>query len=129
MNNGSRNIANLSPEEKRALLARLLREKANATKDWSPLSHGQKALWFLYRLAPESVAYNLLYSARVHAALDIAALQRSVHALVKRYPILTATYAVHEGEPSMHWQPDLSIPVEVVEAAHWSEEQLRQRVY
>jgi amino acid adenylation domain-containing protein len=129
MNNGSRNIANLSPEEKRALLARLLREKANATKDWSPLSHGQKALWFLYRLAPESVAYNLLYSARVHAALDVAALQRAIQALVKRYPILTATYAVHDGEPSMLLHPTASVPIEVVEAAHWSEDQLRQRVY
>jgi amino acid adenylation domain-containing protein len=129
MNNGSRNIANLSPEEKRALLARLLREKANATKDWSPLSHGQKALWFLYRLAPESVAYNLLYSARVHAALDVAALQRAVQVLVKRYPILTATYAMHDGEPSMRLQPNLAVPIEVVEAANWSEEELKQRVY
>src|SRR5689334_10923092 len=109
MNNGSRNIANLSAEEKRALLARLLSEKANAAKDWSPLSHGQKALWFLYRLAPESVPYNLLYSARVHAALDVAALQRAVQVLVKRYPILTATYAERNGKPAMRLHPGLSV--------------------
>jgi amino acid adenylation domain-containing protein len=129
MNNGSRNIANLSPEEKRALLARLLREKANAAKDWSPLSHGQKALWFLYRLAPESVAYNLLYSARVHAALDVPVLQRAVQILVKRYPILTATYTVRDGEPAMLLHPNLSVSIDVVKAANWSEEELKRRVY
>jgi amino acid adenylation domain-containing protein len=128
MSNGSRNIANLSPEEKRALLARLLREKVNAARDWSPLSHGQKALWFLYRLAPESVAYNLLYSARVHAALDVAALRRAVQALVKRYPILVATYTMRDAEPVLRLHGDRSIPVDVVDAAGWSEEELRQRV-
>src|SRR5262249_30235864 len=35
-----------------------------------PLSHGQKALWFLYKLAPESGAYNLAAAARLGGLLD-----------------------------------------------------------
>ena len=31
----------------------------------SPLSQGQQALWFLYKLAPESTAYNLCDAVRV----------------------------------------------------------------
>lgn len=129
MNDPSKKIANLSSEEKRALLAQLLRERANATRDWSPLSHGQKALWFLYRLAPESAAYNLLYSARIRSALDISALQRAIKALVSRYPILTATYGMRDGEPVQRVHPQQVVPVETIDASPWNEEELKQQVY
>ena len=58
MNDASKKLAQLSAEEKRALLARLLKQKAQESKEETPLSHGQRALWFLYRLAPESAASN-----------------------------------------------------------------------
>ena len=83
MSNTHKKIADLSREEKRALLAELLRKKAKESResresrDWSPLSHGQRALWFLYRLAPESPAYNLLYAAHVRSPLDIPSLSRT----------------------------------------------------
>ncbi|MBO0782574.1 MAG: hypothetical protein J2P37_27480, partial [Ktedonobacteraceae bacterium] len=64
-----------------------------------PLSQGQRALWFLHRLVPESSAYNLLYSARLSFAVDVAALQRSLQMLMERHPILTATYAMDGQEP------------------------------
>src|SRR5262249_18518703 len=64
-----------------------------------PLSHNQKALWFLSRLAPESAAYNLLYAARIRQQLDIPTLQRTLWGLAKRYPVLTSTYTLHNGEP------------------------------
>src|SRR5579862_1170440 len=101
MNDGSKSasakIAELSPEQKRALLAKLLREKAAASEAKEPakteaLSYGQRALWFLYRLAPDSAAYNLLYAARINSALDIPTLQYALQTLVRRYPILTTTY-------------------------------------
>ena len=33
-------------------------------------SHGQRALWFVHRLAPESSAYNLAYAAPMRAETD-----------------------------------------------------------
>ena len=61
MSNTHKKIADLSREEKRALLAELLRKKAregeatdgrsSTAAGWTSLSHGQRALWFLYRLA------------------------------------------------------------------------------
>ncbi|QBD78790.1 amino acid adenylation domain-containing protein [Ktedonosporobacter rubrisoli] len=131
MNDASKRIASLSPEEKRALLAQLLREKAQEAKepqDRSALSHDQKALWFLYRLAPESAAYNLLYAARVRSTLDVAALGRAVQALIHRYPILTATYGMQENEPIQRFHPEQAVNVELIEAAGWSEEYLRQQL-
>ncbi|GHO74056.1 hypothetical protein KSD_18270 [Ktedonobacter sp. SOSP1-85] len=130
MSEASKKLAGLSPEQKRALLERLLREKAAAKVEleWATLSQGQRALWFLYRLAPESAAYNLLYSARIQAALDIQALQFAFQELARRYPILTATYATREGEPVQYFQRQQEIPIERIDAFSWSEEALKQRL-
>lgn len=153
MNDPSQKLANLSPEAKRALLAQLLREKANrsaaaATTDaaaqapalsgtppayvargWSAISHNQKALWFLSRLAPESAAYNLLYAARIQSSLDKQALQRAIRTLARRYPILTATYAMQGGEPVQHFHPDQEIPFTEVAASNIGLDELKQQLY
>lgn len=128
MNDPSKRIAGLSPEEKRALLARLLRERAQSSREWSALSHDQRALWFLYRLAPESAAYNLLYAARLRSSLDIDALQRAVDTLLQRYPILTATFAMRDGEPVQRFHKDQKIQVAVIDAAGRSPENLQRRL-
>ncbi|MEH1954356.1 amino acid adenylation domain-containing protein [Nostoc sp.] len=64
-----------------------------------PLSHGQKALWFLYQLAPSSIAYNVTYTAKLVTNLDIPALKKAAQALVERHPLLRTTFATIDGEP------------------------------
>ncbi len=129
MNDISRILANLSPDDKRELLAQLLRKKANESKDWSPLSHGQRSLWFLYQLAPESAAYNLMYSARIRSTVDIPTLERSAQALLNRHPILTATYTTQNGEPIQRFHMHQKVHFEVIDALAWSEEQLKHRLF
>ncbi|MCW5317887.1 amino acid adenylation domain-containing protein [Nostoc sp. KVJ3] len=64
-----------------------------------PLSHGQKALWFLYQLAPSSTAYNATYAAKLVTNLDIPVLKQAAQALVERHPLLRTTFATIDGEP------------------------------
>lgn len=64
-----------------------------------PLSHGQQAMWLLYQLAPESVAYNISAAAQICGDLSGDALQRSFHHLVERHACLRTTFAAHDGEP------------------------------
>ncbi|MEH2149874.1 amino acid adenylation domain-containing protein [Nostoc sp.] len=64
-----------------------------------PLSHGQKALWFLYQLAPSSTAYNVTYAAKLVTNLDIPALKQAAQALFERHPVLRTTFAIIDGEP------------------------------
>jgi len=42
---------------------------ANKAKSFYPLSYGQQALWFLYQMAPESVAYNIFITVRIRSTL------------------------------------------------------------
>ncbi|GCE20003.1 non-ribosomal peptide synthetase [Dictyobacter kobayashii] len=128
MSDSSKNISNLSPEAKRALLARLLREKAKGQETWVPISHNQKALWFLSRLAPDSAAYNLLYAAHISSSLNVQALQSALRTLAQRYPILTATYALHDGEPAQQSASGHTLPFEQVAATHLGLEEIKQQL-
>ncbi len=128
MKDAPKRLSDLSAQEKRELLARLLRVKIGASEEVFPLSHGQRALWFLYQLAPQSAAYNLLYAAHLHFTLDVPALQRALQALIQRYPILTATYAMDGKEPLQRFHRDLTLAVEVIDACAWSPEYLRQQL-
>jgi amino acid adenylation domain-containing protein len=62
------------------------------------LTPGERALWFLQRLAPASGAYNLAGAVRI-ADLDTAALRRALLRLVERHPALRTTYPSDGGDP------------------------------
>jgi len=101
----------LSPQEKRALLAQLLRKKATASRSL-PLSFAQQQLWFLDRLEPGGVAYNVPLAVRLTGPLDVTALQRSLDALVRRHEILRTTFAAGEtGEPTQVVGPAMALPL------------------
>jgi len=92
-------LAGLSAEEKRVLLARLLMEKAEAAASAHPLSYGQRSLWFLYQLAPGSPAYTITYAGQIRGDLDVTALAAAAQALVDRHDILRTTYTTRDGQP------------------------------
>jgi hypothetical protein len=73
-------ISGLSVDEKRALLSRLLRERAELQASTHSLSFGQRSLWFLYNLAPGSPAYTITYAGLISGDLDVAALERAAQA-------------------------------------------------
>ncbi|HEU0190995.1 MAG TPA: amino acid adenylation domain-containing protein [Mycobacterium sp.] len=93
-----RDISALSAEDKRALLSQLLLTKAEQSASAHPLSYGQRALWFVHRLAPDSAAYTVIYGGRITGELDVAALERAAQALVDRHPMLRTTYAERDGQ-------------------------------
>ncbi|WP_375773015.1 amino acid adenylation domain-containing protein [Archangium gephyra] len=74
-----------------------------------PLSFAQQRLWFLDRLHPQSALYNLALVLRLEGGLDVAALERSFHALVQRHEALRTTF--HQGEQGV--EQVISAPVEL----------------
>ena len=111
MSNASQRIADLSPEERRALLAKLLRKEANESQSLQPLSYNQQGIWFLYQLAPESRVYNVNFAARIRSDVDIPALRRAFQALVDRHPALRTTFCVRSGKPAQRVHPHLAGPL------------------
>src|SRR5262249_10181104 len=64
-----------------------------------PLSFAQEQLWVLDQLAPGDPAYNIGGAVRFHGALDTAALEQALHAIVSRHDILRTTFAARAGHP------------------------------
>ncbi|HEX3525657.1 MAG TPA: amino acid adenylation domain-containing protein [Thermoanaerobaculia bacterium] len=85
------------------------------------LSFAQERLWFLDRLMPGSVAYNMPLALRMRGELDPAALERAFAELVLRHETLRTTFVTGEA----------GRPVQVVSetgespAAAWSLSRLR----
>jgi amino acid adenylation domain-containing protein len=103
MSEFSKRVAALSPQQ-RALLDTLLAEKGKqagrpqtiprrADDAPAPLSFAQERLWFLDQLTPGSPLYNESVAIRLHGALDVAALERSLNAIVARHEALRTTFA------------------------------------
>src|SRR5437763_4098103 len=124
----SSRLARLSAEEKRALLARLLRKRAGDTNG-TPLSHGQRALWFLHRLAPDSAAYNLHFCARIRSPLEPEVLRRSFDELAARHESLRATFPERPEGPALVVREPEAVALPVYDAARWTPEELDLRLH
>ncbi len=93
-----------------------------------PLSWGQRSLWFLHRLAPESPAYNIAGAALLAPGTGRAALARALQALVDRHPGLRATFAATPEGPVQRIPERGEVALAREDARGWSEAELRARL-
>jgi amino acid adenylation domain-containing protein len=63
------------------------------------LSWSQQRLWFIEQLEGEGSAYHIPGALRLHGALDCAALQAALDAIVVRHEILRTVILTENGEP------------------------------
>jgi len=70
----------------------------DAARQWFPVSFAQQRVWFLDRLSPGSAAYIIPVTVRLTAAVDVAALTRTLDEIVRRHEVLRTTFAVRRGE-------------------------------
>ena len=101
---------------------------AGAGSSEFPLSHGQRALWFLQRMAPGGTAYNIAAAARILGDLDAGALQRAFQGLVDRHPALRTTYHNHKGQPVQRVRREMAAGFELEEAPGLSGDVLAARL-
>ncbi len=90
-----------------------------------PLSYGQWGLWYLHRLAPESLAYHLAGVGRVRGALDPQALARAFAALVKRHPALRTTFRETPEGPVQIVHEELAPEIVTVEVGSGEDPEAR----
>ena len=81
----------------------------------TPLSFAQQRLWFLDQLDPGSASYNVPVVLRLEGELDIGALEKSFHALVRRHEALRTTFHQEEGQPVQRISPPADVSFAVVE--------------
>ncbi len=62
-----------------------------------PLSFAQQRLWFLHRLDPAGLGYNVPFPLRLRGAVDSPALRRALDELVRRHEALRTVFAAVDG--------------------------------
>ncbi|WP_293091572.1 non-ribosomal peptide synthetase/type I polyketide synthase [Moorena sp. SIOASIH] len=94
----------------------------------SQLSYGQKALWFLWQLAPLSHAYNRSFPARICSVVDITAMEKVFRVLRSRHPILRTTFPKLGAEPIQQVHDNQELDFLLLDASSWSEDELKTKV-
>lgn len=105
MNDLQKSMAGLDPEEKRALLKKLLAARQQAEVVAAPMSMAQKRLWLLSKIEPDAKAYHLLNAYRLRGTLDVDALEQTLATIVRRQEALRTTFRLEGGEPQQVIQP------------------------
>jgi amino acid adenylation domain-containing protein len=91
-----------------------------------PLTAGQRALWFLYQLAPQSYAYNIANAVALPESFEITAFEAALTALTGQQPSLRAVFRIEQGEPVQEILPVRQLKLEITEAAGWEASHLEQ---
>ncbi|MEP6743440.1 MAG: condensation domain-containing protein, partial [bacterium] len=118
----------LSPEEKRALLADLLRKKSKQARTVAT-SFAQQRLWFLDQLDPQSAAFNIARATRIRGRLDVEALTNALNILVARHESLRTNFALADGEPAQVISSPQEIDLAIVDLQgldHGAEDEARR---
>ena len=102
--------APMTPEQKRALLAQMLRAR-QVRADRHPVSLQQQRLWFLDRMDPGNPAFNLTRAYRLRGPLDEPALRRALDEVVRRHEALRTTFAWRDGDPVQVIAPAAPVPL------------------
>jgi thioesterase domain-containing protein len=89
---------NVSADDRRRLLAELLKKKATRAADRS-LSLGQERLWLMASLDQTGSRYNIGVAYRLVGSFDRTALQRAVANIAERHEVLRGTFTAGTGQP------------------------------
>ncbi|MGZ5051735.1 MAG: amino acid adenylation domain-containing protein, partial [Methylobacter sp.] len=95
----------------------------------SPLSYSQQALWFIYRDAPKSAAYNMALPLQFAGEIDAQILQQSVRRLIERHPSLRSRFFELDGVPYQHVATEAEHFWQEIDASQWPQATLTAALY
>jgi Condensation domain/TubC N-terminal docking domain len=98
-----------------------LREDLAGGASSHPASYNQRSLWFLYKYAPASTAYNVAFAARICSPIDRPALRDAFQALVDRHATLRTTYKMVNEELRQVVHRSAELAFAEVDASGWSD--------
>ena len=118
-------LANLSQEEKRALLAKLLQSKAATL---TPLSFTQQRLWFMDKLQPGSPLYNIPAVLRLTGTVEVEKLRQAFNTVVARHEALRTTFVSREDVPFQKVNPPTAVEIHPIDLRKLDAESRKEAV-
>ncbi|MGD1808688.1 amino acid adenylation domain-containing protein [Dapis sp. BLCC M126] len=103
------------------------RKQEVLVSQYYPLTYGQQGIWFMYKLAPKSAAYNIAFTARIRSELNVSALQKALETLILRHPSLRTTFGQGDEQPFQEVHQHQDISLEKIDASTWSWDELTEK--
>jgi len=113
-------VNGLTPEQKRALLKKLLDEKRERSGLF-PLSFAQQRLWFIDKLQPGTALYNIPTVLRLAGKVDFEALRKGLEAVVARHEALRTTFVSREDTPFQKINPPAPVEFHFIDLQQMDE--------
>ncbi len=80
-----------------------------------PLSFSQRRLWFLQKLDPGLIAYNIPATFRITGVLNVPALEQAFNEIVNRHEILRTRIVEIDGQPLQEILPNVTVQLRVLD--------------
>ena len=90
-----------------------------AAKDQAPvLSYAQERLWSLEQLEGPSGLYNEGRALCIQGPLNTQALKQALALIIERHQVMRSAVITHEGQPQLHIQEHLPLPLQEADLTH-----------
>lgn len=112
----------------KAALVELLTAAESPGRQELALSEGQRALWYLSQLAPESNAYNVSVALLLRGPLSVESLQAALRQLGELHPLLRVRFQTQDGVPVMQIERSSQLSAEISDSQQLSAAEVQARV-
>lgn len=132
MNNAEDKMKNLSPKQKQ-LLYKLLGKKEKSTqkeielkrydrnKKYYPMSYAQLRIWFLEKLNPGNLAYNMVSCLKISGEIDYDVFNKSLNKLIEQQETLRTVFGEIDRKPYQRVLDPLHLKLNIVDISHESQ--------
>ncbi|NEQ80315.1 MAG: non-ribosomal peptide synthetase, partial [Moorea sp. SIO2I5] len=107
-------------------ILQLLRDRPEILQVY-PLSYGQQAIWYLWQLAPESLAYNTSQALRIRSPIDASRCKKAFQKIIDSHPPLRSTFS-KQGPELIQRVQQQEIDFQQIDASGWSAEELNHKL-
>ncbi|MHC5820978.1 MAG: amino acid adenylation domain-containing protein, partial [Nostoc sp.] len=80
-----------------------------------PLSFAQQGLWFIDRLEPGNLAYNISLAVNLKGQLEVPLLEQSFNEIIRRHETLRTTFTTVNGQPVQVIASSLKLSLSVID--------------
>jgi len=110
-------LANLVDQKRRTKAADETGRRREAAEEKSsmPLSHAQRRIWFLQKMNPDLVAYNLPFIRTFDMAIDVDLLHRAASLLAGKHVLMRTKFALKDGNPIQEVLPEYVPAIHVID--------------
>ncbi|MGC4068677.1 MAG: amino acid adenylation domain-containing protein [Polyangiaceae bacterium] len=92
------------------------------------MSWGQKAIWFLQQLNPDSFAYNVAGAIEMLADIDVEVMFEAMRHFILRHPALRASFVLRDNQPVQSISPTVREDFEFIDVQGLSQDSVNSLI-